>query len=243
VARTFVIGDIHGGLKALIQVLQKTKPAPADKLIFLGDYVDGWSESAHVIDYLLELSSRQPCIFLKGNHDEWCQQWLRTGMIPPGWLHNGGVQTLQSYALTDDATKKEHLRFLEHMRYYFIDEENRLFLHAGFTAAGGPMEEQPVSTCAWDRTLWETAITMDRRVKNDPALYPKRFRLFKEIYIGHTPTLHFDTDKPMQACNVWNIDTGAGFSGKLTVIDIDSKEYWQSEEVQRLYPEERGRNR
>ena len=242
-ARTLVIGDVHGALKALIQVLQETKPTPADKLIFLGDYVDGWSESAHVVEYLLELKTKQTCVFLKGNHDEWCQQWLRTGAIPQGWIYNGGAQTLQSYALTDATVKNEHLLFFEQMPYYFIDDENRLFLHAGFTAPGGPQEEQPVNTCAWDRTLWENAVMMARRGKNDLALYPKRFRLFKEIYIGHTPTLHFNTDIPMQACNVWNIDTGAGFTGKLTAIDIDSKAYWQSEEVYKLYPGENGRNR
>ena len=242
-SRTLVIGDIHGALKALVQVLQQTKLTPQDKLIFLGDYVDGWSESAGVVEYLLELSTKQHCIFLKGNHDEWCHQWLKTGMVPRGWLHNGGEQTIQSYSLTDAATKSSHLLFFEQAVYYFIDDDKRLFLHAGFTAPGGPREEQPVSACAWDRTLWETAVMVNRRTKNDPAFFPKRFRLFKEIYIGHTPTLHFNTDQPMHACNVWNIDTGAGFTGKLTVIDIDSKAYWQSEEAYKLYPGERGRNR
>lgn len=242
-ARTLVIGDIHGALKALIQVLQEAKPTPADKLIFLGDYVDGWSESADVVEYLLELKAKQSCVFLKGNHDEWCHQWLRTGSIPQGWIYNGGGQTIQSYALTDAAARNCHLLFFEQMPYYHIDEDNRLFLHAGYTAPGGPVEEQPVTACAWDRTLWETAVMAERRIKLAALLYPKKLRLFKEIYIGHTPTLHFNTDKPMHACNVWNIDTGAGFTGKLTVMDIDNKAYWQSEEVQKLYPGEKGRNR
>ena len=38
--RTLVIGDIHGGLKALEQVLERANVTPEDKLIFLGDYVD-----------------------------------------------------------------------------------------------------------------------------------------------------------------------------------------------------------
>jgi serine/threonine protein phosphatase 1 len=38
---TFVIGDIHGGLAALKQVLERAPVKPADTLIFLGDYVDG----------------------------------------------------------------------------------------------------------------------------------------------------------------------------------------------------------
>ncbi|MBP1223281.1 putative phosphodiesterase [Flavobacterium sp. 1355] len=44
--RTLVFGDIHGGLKALIQLLEKIVLNQNDRLIFLGDYVDGWSESA-----------------------------------------------------------------------------------------------------------------------------------------------------------------------------------------------------
>jgi serine/threonine protein phosphatase 1 len=47
----------------------------------------------------------------------------------------------------------------------------------------------------------------------------------------------------MQGCNVWNIDTGAAFTGKLTIMDIDTKNFWQSDPVRNLYPNEAGRNR
>ena len=53
--RTLVIGDIHGGLRALPQALERAHVHDTDTLIFLGDYVDGWSESAQVVEYLLEL--------------------------------------------------------------------------------------------------------------------------------------------------------------------------------------------
>ena len=75
-SRTLVIGDIHGGLKALIQVLQKAAIQPNDILVFLGDYVDGWSESPAVLDFLIALSEQQNCIFIKGNHDELLLDWL-----------------------------------------------------------------------------------------------------------------------------------------------------------------------
>ncbi|HAH34085.1 MAG TPA: serine/threonine protein phosphatase, partial [Flavobacteriaceae bacterium] len=39
--RTLVIGDIHGGLKALQQVWKRAQISKEDTLIFLGDYVDG----------------------------------------------------------------------------------------------------------------------------------------------------------------------------------------------------------
>ena len=67
--RTLVIGDIHGGLKAVHQVFEKANVTHADKLICLGDYVDGWSESAQTIDHVIGLSKQQSCIFIKGNHD------------------------------------------------------------------------------------------------------------------------------------------------------------------------------
>ena len=53
--RTLVIGDIHGGLRALHQIMERAKVTTNDTLIFLGDYVDGWSQSAEVIDYLIVL--------------------------------------------------------------------------------------------------------------------------------------------------------------------------------------------
>jgi len=38
------------------------------------------------------------------------------------------------------------------------------------------------------------------------------------------------------------VDTGAAFKGPLTIMDANTKEYWQSEPVHLLYPDENGRN-
>ncbi len=241
--RTLVIGDIHGGLKALQQVLQKAAVTKDDTLIFLGDYVDGWSQSAQVMDYIIQLDKQQPCIFIKGNHDAWTEDWLRTGIADKTWLFHGGQQTVNSYTLFDAAKKQLHLNFFETMKMYYIDAQNRLFIHAGFTSMHGPVNEFHNSNYTWDRTLWEMALTMDKRIKKDSLLFPKRLKLFNEIYIGHTPTLHYDVYVPMQGANVWNIDTGAAFTGKLTIMDVDTKTFWQSEEVYTMYPGERGRNK
>jgi serine/threonine protein phosphatase 1 len=58
---------------------------------------------------------------------------------------------------------------------------------------------------------------------------------FDEIYLGHTPTTNWQTDQPMKAFNIYNLDTGAGHSGRLTIMDIDSKAYWQSDPMAELY--------
>jgi serine/threonine protein phosphatase 1 len=241
--RTLVIGDIHGGLKALQQVFERAKMTTNDTLIFLGDYVDGWSGSAQLIEYLIKLDFTHNCIFLKGNHDIWCENWLRTDDIDEVWLFNGGLSTIDSYKTIDSDARQRHLSFFEKLKYYEIDEKNRLYVHAGFTHVLGPQYEAYQSTFCWDRTLWEMAVAMDKRMDRDSIYFPRRLRHFEEIYIGHTPVSNYDSEVPMQACNVWNIDTSSAYMGKLSVMDVDTKKFWQSDQVISLYPGEVGRNK
>ena len=241
--RTFVIGDIHGGLKALLQVLNKLEVKEDDMLIFVGDYVDGWSEAAQVIQFLIELSEKVNCIFIKGNHDVWCENWLKTTIVKPLWYMHGGKGTIDSYDVFSEEDKKEHLSFFENMRLYHLDEENRLFLHAGFTSVHGVEKEIFTENFYFDRTLWELALAMNKNMDKDAIHFPKRLQHYSEIYIGHTPTTNYGETKPMNAFNVWNIDTGAAFKGKITGINIDTKRYFQSDNLPDLYPNEKGRNK
>ncbi len=240
--RTLVVGDIHGGYRALVQVLERTKLHVSDHLIFLGDYVDGWSQSQQVIDYLIQLNKTYSCIFIRGNHDVWCEEWLNSGTHNMQWLIHGGASTVESYEEVDTETKQAHLLFFNSMKNYHIDEHNNLFIHAGYASMHGPKNETYTSNYNWDRTLWELALAMDKSIPKNSKFYPKRLKLFREIYIGHTPTTNYDVEKPMNSVNVWNIDTGAGFKGKVSVIDIATKEFWQSDHLPTLYPGEKGRN-
>lgn len=241
-SRTFVIGDIHGALRALDQLLDKLNLRKSDTLIFLGDYVDGWSQSAQVLERLMELDEQHTCIFIKGNHDVWCEEWLAGGVPDVNWLLHGGLATVASYEPLNARQRLVHLQFFNSMQNYHIDEK-RLFIHAGFSSMHGPQNEHYSSTYSWDRTLWETALATDTRIEKTSYRYPKRLKLFDEIYIGHTPTVNYEIYKPMRAHNVWNVDTGAAFDGALTALEIHSKEYWQSDIVIGLYPGETGRNK
>jgi serine/threonine protein phosphatase 1 len=239
---TFVIGDIHGALKALKQVIAAIDPEKDDRLIFLGDYVDGWSQSAQVINYLIGLEKKYACLFLKGNHDAWCESWLEGAEPDELWLHQGGMATVASYRNYSSKQKEKHLAFFGRMLNYYVDQGGRLFVHAGFASTRGPANEHHADNFTWDRTLWEMALALDDRLEKDSVLYPKRLLLFDEIYIGHTPTTNYDVEVPMQAANVWNIDTGAAFYGRISAMDIQTKKFWQSDIVQQLYPKEKGRN-
>lgn len=240
--RTLVIGDVHSGLKALQQLLKKVNPTEDDTLVFLGDYIDGWSQAVETVNYLLELKERYKCIFLRGNHDELCYEWLTGGRDNPTWFMHGGDATVKSYRKTIEEIKHIHIQFYEALENYYLDTENRLFLHAGFTNLKGIEHEYFKKTFYWDRTLWELALSLNKDLDEEHIHYPKRLKNYHEIYIGHTPVTRIGKTTPQKAANVWNIDTGAAFKGPLTALDVDSKEFWQSDPVYTFYPDEEGRN-
>ncbi len=240
-----MIGDIHGGLRALHQILERAKVTKEDTLIFLGDYVDGWSESPQVLDFLIELNTQQECIFIKGNHDELLLDWM-TGdtknIDETMWYKHGGEATVLAYSDFLEESKRHHINFLRALQDYHLDEQNRLFIHAGFTNMNGINYEYFPKLFYWDRTLWESALALDPSLPKDNMFYPRRLKLYHEIYIGHTPVTRIGQTVPVQKACIWNVDTGAAFKGPLTIMDVDTKAFWQSEPLNDLYFNEKGRN-
>lgn len=246
--RTLVIGDIHGGHRALIQLMDRIDLQSDDRLIFLGDYVDGWSQSYEVIEELISLArkrtlAQQPVpVFLRGNHDELVLDFLAKGEEKEQWLHHGGNSTVKSYADKSEAEIARHVAFLTDELVNFYELEGNGFFHAGFHNLHGPHHEYYKNLPYWDRSLWEMALCLDPNLSKDDPRYPNRLKLYKEIFIGHTPTSRLDSTKPIHAANIWNVDTGAAFKGPLTALCVETKEIWQSDPLPDLYPNEEGRN-
>jgi serine/threonine protein phosphatase 1 len=245
IPKTFVIGDIHGGLKALVQVLERATVSKNDTLIFLGDFVDGWSESPAVLDFLIALEKTHNCIFIKGNHDDLLLQWLTGNKIDFNeqlWFQHGGKATAIAYEKISPSEKEAHITFLQSLQNYHIDAQNRLFVHAGFTNLKGVEQEYFKPLFYWDRTLWEMVLALDSKLDSGSLHYPKRLQLYSEIFIGHTPVTQIGNEVPISFANVWNVDTGAAFKGKLSIMDVATKAFWQSDALPDLYPDEKGRN-
>ncbi len=240
--RTLVIGDIHSGLKALEILLKRARVTEEDRLIFLGDYIDAWSDAVETVNYLIQLNTTHNCVFLRGNHDELCYEWLTDGKDNPTWFMHGGKATAESYAKADEATKKSHILFYESLVNYHLTEGNKLFLHAGFTHLKGIEHEYFTKSFYWDRTLWELALSLNPDLEKEDDHYPQRLKHYDEIFIGHTPVTRMGKTTPQNSANVWNVDTGAAFRGPLTALDIDTKKFWQSDPVHTYYPGEKGRN-
>ena len=248
--KKYVIGDIHGGHKALVQLLEKVNfDYENDRLIALGDVTDGWPEVAESIEELMKIKN---LVYLKGNHDEWTERFLRI-VLENGptddnhlWYSQGGKATYDSYWDKPELVDS-HLEFLTNALEYYIDEDNRTFMHAGFNPRVGMDEQFRIdvgqkdgenATFYWDRSFWGHMVDRKRIGKVEEV-----WEQYKEIYIGHTPTINYvDDGKPMNIGNVWNMDTGATYDGKLTIMDIETKEVTQSDPVYLLYPEHMGRN-
>lgn len=69
------VGDIHGCLKPLNQILADIGrkfdiEAPNNRLVFLGDYIDRGADSLKVLETLIEIKHlNSNAIFLMGNHE------------------------------------------------------------------------------------------------------------------------------------------------------------------------------
>jgi len=235
--RKLAIGDIHGAMKALSQVLERAKYDPSkDKIIFLGDVADGWPEIPEVFEFILSLKNY---VYIIGNHDYWLYEYLKFGATPYIWLSQGGRATLDAYLnYANPSMNERHLKLLSDA-VWFHEEDNRLFVHGGFTWHTD-IQTQDLHDLMWDRHLWQTAFYWQKQ--HDKGLYMDSVKGYKEVFIGHTTTSRLQPDlTPVNLSNVWNLDQGCGWEGKLTCMDVETKEYWQSDIVSELYPDVKGR--
>jgi len=258
--KKFVVGDIHGAYKALVQVLERSGfDYENDLLVTIGDIVDGWEDSFMVVEELLKIKNR---IDIVGNHDDCFYDFIEVGIHTDGW-GQGGLSTALSYAkakgielkvvkkyptslrhsvkylinLNPDDVPDTHKNFFRKQIRYYKDDNNNVFVHGGFRR-NFPIGDRAREYMMWDRSLWNQALSS----KNSQN--PLKFHDdINKVFVGHTTTMCWNQDTPMNGSNVWNVDTGAGGGGKLTLMNVDTEEFWQSDFVKELYPDDEHNDR
>ncbi|MFK7774250.1 MAG: metallophosphoesterase [Saprospiraceae bacterium] len=246
--RTLVIGDIHGNLDALNKVLRNANfNIETDRIIGIGDYVDGWENSFEVVRTLLEIKNQSKLenIFLLGNHDKMFldilnhdfenfrnERYIKSKY--PNWYIQGGKSTYESYLKYDDEFIITHKKiFFDELKYYYLDQ-NKLFIHAGFDLKIGFEEtlKQNKEELLWDRSLNYESLQLwhkDNNLKIKNNLTKKsKIGKYDKIYIGHTPTTLSGFDKPQYMANVINVDQGCKRKGILTIWDDDTDKFYQN---------------
>jgi len=223
--RAYVVGDIHGRLDLLDQLLVKVdedlkrRPVRKTLLVFVGDLIDRGPQSAQVIERLRTYRrAGVRTIFLLGNHEEVLLRILRGDRaLISSWLRFGGIQCLESYgvnakelarkrgqealAIVQRAIPHEHVKFLES----FMDTcrfGDYLFVHAGIRP-GVELEQQSQTDLRWIR---------------EPFLFDDTDHGFTVVH-GHTIAPAIE-----ERGNRIGIDTGAYRTGVLTALIIDGAE-------------------
>jgi serine/threonine protein phosphatase 1 len=222
-----VIGDVHGRLDLLDQLLEQIhgeldqRPAAKTLLVFVGDLVDRGPSSAQVLERLrtYDRPGVTP-VFLLGNHEEVLLRILGGDSSPIGsWLKFGGAQCLASYGADADVLSRgddkemlaavlaaipgEHVDFLNS----FADTcrfGDYLFVHAGIRP-GVEVDLQAQADLRWIRA---------------PFLLDDSDHGFVVVH-GHTITKEVD-ERANRIC----IDTGAYRSGILTALAIEDERRW-----------------
>lgn len=238
--RTIVAGDIHGARGALVQCLERAGfDRERDRLVTLGDLCDGWPETAGVIEELLTVRNLVPVL---GNHDRWFLDYILTGVSAAEWLTQGGMETLASYG--GKPVPASHASLLRRSaRTLYHLEGDQLFVHGGIRPGIEP-DRQEARVLLWDRSLLlESRKREEENCQRESAGEEKLPGLtgYRDVFVGHTPTLNFGSSIPLRFCEVRALDTGAAWKGPLTVMDSATGEYWQSDPVPVLYPGYAGR--
>lgn len=223
--RAYVVGDIHGRLDLLEQLLADIhadldrRPVAKALLVFLGDLIDRGPSSAQVVERLRTYArDGVRTVFLLGNHEEVLLRIIGgEAALITKWRWFGGAQCLKSYgvdpeslATMDDQSALEAVRKAippEHVEFIrgFSDTcrfGDYLFVHAGIRP-GVPLDRQSQSDLRWIR---------------QPFLVDQSDHGFVVVH-GHTIRPEVE-----ELPNRIGIDTGAYATGVLTTLIIDGSE-------------------
>ena len=223
--RAYAIGDVHGRLDLLENILQQIeqdigeRPTKSNHIIFLGDLIDRGPSSRGVIERLIDYHPDNiKCHFIMGNHEEVLVRGLRGEPAQlDNWLRHGGDATAQSYGVDQAYLRQQGAEALEHAllsaiparhvefmagfldRIHFGDY---LMVHAG-VRPGTPITEQHPSDLRWIRREF-----LDSQADHG-------------FVIVHGHTVEPDiSNRP----NRIGIDTGAYDTGVLSAVRLEGED-------------------
>lgn len=227
-ARVYAIGDVHGRLDLLDDLLGQIradadaalkgkKPPQRLVVVMLGDLIDRGPDSAGVLKRAAELLKGKhlpgfEAHILKGNHEDAMERFLADDDDGRQWRANGGREALQSYGLDADqdsdalraqlrdALPKAHRRVLGALKLSHV-EGDYAFVHAGVRPG-----------VAWNKQSPDDLLWIRREFTDSDADFGRC------VVHGHTPT-----DAPEVRANRIGIDTRAWSSGVLTALVVDGK--------------------
>jgi serine/threonine protein phosphatase 1 len=110
---TIAVGDIHGNLSALEDLLAKLIPvlSPDDVVVFLGDYIDRGPDARGCLEQILRFRAECQCavVTLLGNHEDWLLKTMRDHTFHSWILGMEAFETVASYSTNAAVILREEL--------------------------------------------------------------------------------------------------------------------------------------
>ncbi len=218
--RAYVIGDVHGRLDLLEQLIDAVEQddgeaSPAETtVILLGDLVDRGPDSAGVIDRARRWKTARQVRILAGNHEEMFLESFTDLNVLRHFLKHGGRETVLSYGVDQRRYNEASLEELQEIMRRHVPDADRKFLesfeeyitlgdyafvHAGINP-GLPLVAQTRRDMLWIR---------------DPFLGFAGPHSHVIVH-GHTIVEHVE-----ERSNRIGIDTGAYRLGRLTALVLE----------------------
>lgn len=215
-ARDIVIGDVHGCIEELDELLRIVQHRPSDRLVFAGDLVDRGPDSIGVIRRVREL--RAACVM--GNHDEWYVRAAKHAAAEQNGKPNPMRKNERKWSLFCELGGDD-VEFLAKLPLWYRLDSSTVVVHAGMRP-GVPVDQQDKQDLLRLRYL-------DRRtgkrwnMDSDELLTPDVAAYWTELWTGPDEVVyghHPSKTDTAYTCNAdvacWGIDTGCCFGNKLT---------------------------
>lgn len=129
--RQIIVGDVHGMLAELHQLVDLVDPQPSDVVVFCGDLVDKGPDSPGVVAYVRELQTRTLVMLVRGNHeDKHARYRLARAKVPPGQtVRMSNVDEMEAITA---ALSSEDIAFLDSAVWFHrVPDHNAVVVHGG----------------------------------------------------------------------------------------------------------------
>ena len=122
--RIYAIGDIHGRYDLLKQIMAQivkhwensVRDLTRVRLIFLGDIVDRGPDSDKCLAFVEKLSRLPGVRLIRGNHEDLMLRSIEGDADAQAiWLENGGLQTLESFAIPPPHLSEDTFDFADRL--------------------------------------------------------------------------------------------------------------------------------
>jgi hypothetical protein len=211
VARTLIVGDIHGCTEEFDELLLALAYQPGrDRLVLVGDLVARGPDSRGVIDRAMEYHAES----VRGNHDERVLQWWRAQRRHGRKEADRTVKLGEQHRQVVEALDRTHFDWLEACPLVLsLPEHGAVVVHAGVDPALGPYESPP-KTLLTVRSI-DASGHVTHKLQGVP--WASRWRGPEHLVFGH------DARRGLQlAPKATGIDTGCVYGRDLSALVLEA---------------------